>query len=137
MVRTRCACAGAPGRRAVIQREFLRFALLGGANTLLTLGLYWLLLRWTTHTVAYALAYAAGIVFSAVANARYTFGTQLTAQRFATFAGVTLLLYAFNAALLEALVRWAGVDPRLAVLVVVAVSVPLGFIGSRRALRRG
>lgn len=121
----------------MIQREFVVFLLLGASNTLLTLLLYWLLLRWLPHTAAYALSYAAGTVYSAVTNARFTFRTRLTGVAFLRFAAWTLGLYAFNALFLELLVRWLGLDARYAVLIVTAVAVPLGFLGSRLALRRG
>ncbi len=120
----------------MIQREFLVFLLLGASNTLLTLLLYWLLLRWLPHTAAYAFSYAAGVVYSAATNARFTFRTRLTAQGFLRFAAWTLALYAINALFLELLVRGAGIEARYAVLVVTAVAVPLGFLGSRFALKR-
>ena len=121
----------------MIQREFLVFLLLGASNTLLTLLLYWLLLRWLPHTAAYAISYAVGVVYSAVTNARFTFRTPLTGAGFLRFAAWTLGLYTFNALFLEGLVRVAGLDPRYAVLIVTAVAVPLGFLGSRLALKRG
>ena len=117
------------------RKQFISFALLGVANTLLSLALYWLLLRWISHTFAYALSYAAGLVFSAATNARFTFGTRLTWRGFGLFAAWTLGVYAFNAILLEVLVRGLGMDARYAVLVVTCVAVPLGFFGSRWALR--
>ena len=120
----------------MIQREFLVFLLLGASNTLLTLLLYWLLLRWLPHTAAYALSYAAGVVYSAATNARFTFRTRLTAPGFLRFAAWTLGLYACSALFLELLVRGAGMDARHAVLVVTAAAVPLGFLGSRFALKR-
>jgi putative flippase GtrA len=119
-----------------VRREFLTFAVLGATNTLLGLLLYWLLLRWMSHTFAYAISYAAGIVFSAAANARFTFRTALTARSFALYTGWLLGLYAFNALFLEVLVRYAGIDAKYAVLVVIAVAVPLGFIGSRWTLSK-
>ena len=119
------------------RRQLVTFVLLGASNTLLTLLLYWILLRWMPHTAAYAISYAAGIAYGAVTNARFTFRTRLTGKGFARFAGWTLGLYAFNAVLLEVLVRGAGLDARLAVLVVVAVAVPLGFVGARWAIAGG
>jgi putative flippase GtrA len=119
-----------------VRKEFAVFVLLGVGNTVLTLVLYWVLLRWMSHTFAYAISYASGIVFSAVTNARLTFRSTLTGTRFAAFALWWLGLYAVNAALLEALVRWAGMDPRYAVLVVTALAVPIGFFGSRLTLKR-
>ncbi len=116
------------------RRQLVTFVLLGASNTLITLLLYWLLLRWMPHTVAYAISYAAGIGYGAVTNARFTFRTRLTGAGFARFAAWTVGLYAFNALLLEVLVRGAGMDARVAVLVVVAVAVPLGFVGARWAI---
>ncbi len=116
------------------RRQLVVFVLLGASNTLLTLLLYWLLLRWLPHTLAYAISYASGIVYGAVTNARFTFRSRLTGPAFARFAAWTVGLYAFNALLLEALVRLGGMDARFAVLVVVAVAVPLGFLGARWAL---
>jgi putative flippase GtrA len=119
-----------------VRREFLSFAVFGAVNTLLGLLLYWLLLRWMSHTIAYAISYAAGIVFSAAMNARFTFRTALTPKSFTLFAAWTLGLYAFNALFLEVLVRYVGFDARYAVLVVIAVAVPLGFVGSRWSLKK-
>lgn len=116
------------------RRQVITFVLLGASNTLLTLLLYWLLLRWVPHTVAYAISYAAGIGYGAMTNARFTFRTRLTGPGFVRYAAWTVGLYAFNALLLEALVRVAGMDARFAVLVVVAVAVPLGFVGARWAI---
>ncbi len=115
--------------------QVITFVLLGASNTLITLVLYWALLAWTSHTLAYALSYATGIVYGAITNARFTFRTRLTGTGFARYAAWTLGLYAFNALLLEVLVRWLGVEARYAVLVVTCVAVPLGFAGSRWALR--
>ena len=121
----------APPAARTTRSEFLLFCAVGASNTVLSLCLYWLLLDHSGHTIAYGLACCVGTVYSAFLNSRLTFSTRLTGRSFVRFAFMTLGLYLINAALLEVLVRLLAVDARYAILIVTAVGIPLGFLGSR------
>ena len=117
------------------RKEILTFVAIGASNTLLSLAIYWLLLPWLTHTIAFAIACVAGTVYSGFANARMTFSSAVTVRSFSRFLLSMAALYAFNAVLLELLVRGIGIDARYAVLVVIATSLPLNFLASRVTLK--
>src|SRR5688572_8998443 len=84
-------------------RELAAFLAVGAANTLLSTLLYLALLTWTSHTLAYLLAYVAGTLFSGVVNSRLTFRVAIRPRRLAALVLYYLALYLVNAALLEGL----------------------------------
>lgn len=116
-------------------RGWLRFVLGGGLNTGLSYGLYLLLHRWLPYQAAYALAYAAGIVFSYWFNARFVFHVPLSWRGLFAYPLVYLAQYLASAALLELLVAGVAVSAAFAPLLVSAVMLPLTFVMSRWVLR--
>ena len=114
--------------------QFLRYLVAGGVNTLATYALMVALMRVLPYLVAYTTAYVAGIGLGYALQSRFVFGVPMawrTALRFPlAYAGQ----YAFGALLLWALVDVARLAPDAAALIVVAASVPVGFLLNRRAL---
>ena len=115
-------------------REASRFVGVGALNTLLTFLLYQALLFAVPYQVAYTLSFAAGIVFSAVVNARVTFGTTLTARTGLRFAAFYLFNYGLGLALLTVLVEFGGISPVIAPVLAIVLLLPVSFFGSRIAL---
>lgn len=114
---------------------WLRFALGGALNTGLSYGLYVLLHRWLPYQAAYALAYAAGIVFAYWFNARFVFHVPLSWRGLFAYPLVYLVQYLASAVLLELLVTRMSVPAVFAPLLVSAVMLPLTFVMSRWVLR--
>lgn len=127
--------AGQNPRTPRTARELLSFLVVGGSNTVLSSLLYLVLLTWLSHTLAYLLAYVAGTIYSGIVNARYTFRASLKPWRLLGLVLYYLGLYLLNAAVLEGLVTILGIDERMAIVFVILLGVPLGFLGSRYILR--
>jgi putative flippase GtrA len=113
----------------------LRFVLFGAFNTAATALLYWALAGALGAQAAYACAFACGIVLAYAGNATWVFrGT----PRWATAAWYPVLYgvhYGVGAALLALATGPLGLDERLALLPVLAVTVPLSFALNRALLR--
>jgi len=108
-----------------------RFLALGLLNTGLTFLLYQLLLWAVSPGVAYTVAYFTGLAFVSVAYPRYAF--RVARPTFATVAAIFayyVLIYLVGLGLL-ALAGRVVANPRLAILCVLAVLVPVNFVVTR------
>lgn len=114
---------------------WLRFLAGGLLNTGLTYGLYFLLQKVFFYQVAYAIAYASGIVFSYWFNARIVFRTPLSWKGLMTYPLVYVVQYGSSALLLGIFIERLGIPPALAPLLVLVLMIPLTFFLSRWILR--
>ena len=119
-----------------IHGEFFRFLIVGGSNTLLGYALYFLFLYFMPYLFAYTLSYCIGIVFSYVMNSRFVFRQPMSLARFLQFPVVYVIQYGLGVAILWLLVGQMSVSPELAMLGVVAATIPVTFITSRFILKR-
>lgn len=121
------------------QRSFtdlLKFVIGGGINTAFTYGLYFGLQVVMPYQVAYALAFATGIVFSYWFNATIVFKTPVSWKGFFAFPLVYLVQYLLSAVLLSVFVERMGIPQSVAPLVVIIVTIPITFVLTRWFLRR-
>lgn len=123
-------------------QRWLRFLCGGAANTLLTYLLYLGLIQVMSYHAAYLCAYVAGIVFAYWVNARFVFKVPLSWKGLFQYPVIYMVQYVLAAALLEASVRFAGIAPAYAPLLVTAALFPLTYLMNkvvlkRRAPRRG
>jgi putative flippase GtrA len=119
--------AEAPGRRG----QLLRFLLVGGSNTLVTLALFVLLQQWLPASVAYTVVFALGLAYTTAMTATVVFGSRLTWRTGGAFVGWYLLVYAVGLGVVRLLdVLW---DPSslITAVITVAVTAPLNFLGGR------
>lgn len=119
-----------------IRGEFLRFLLVGAANTLSSYLLYLLLLVFFPYLLAYSLAYCIGIVISYFLNVRFVFRQRISLATFLAFPIVYLIQYCLGALVLWLLVDNVGISPALAMAGVIAATVPVTFLTSRLVLRK-
>ena len=121
-----------PAHASPLLAQGLRFVAVGAANTLGTLLLYQLLLFVLPYGYAYALAWLTGLVFVNVAYPRFVYGKPRVTRRetllnscfyLSSFALSWGLLYLFTSLL--------TVNPRLSIVMVLAVTVPLNFLVTR------
>jgi len=119
---------------SAVLRQWLRFAAVGGLNTLLSWMLYVLLeAGGVPYLLASALAFAAGAVDSYVLNRRWTFRSRARrSSEVARFAVVQAVGLATDVLLLEALVRDAGIALLVAQALVFPVASAVTFILSRQ-----
>jgi putative flippase GtrA len=123
--------------RGVGKRPFVRFLIVGSLNTILTYALFLLLSSVLHYSLAYTISYLAGIAFSYVLAATYVFGTGLAVQSALRFPLVYVLQYLYGLAALFVLIDVLGVWHQVAILFVIATSVPLTFVLMRLAMHPG
>lgn len=116
--------------------QFSRFVGVGALNSLATFVLYQVLLLAIPYWLAFTVSFAAGLVFGLVAGARVVFNRRINPVSAMVFALYYVFSYLFSLLMLMVLVDQWGISARLAPLIVIAVMVPLNFIGARFALHR-
>lgn len=123
-----------PGARP-LAGQLKRFLLVGLASTAGSYLAFLVFLQILHHQLAYALAFLTGLLVGYWLNATWTFQAGHSMLRLGLYPLAYLPQLALGAGLLEAIVAGLGVDPELAVLVVIAVSVPINFIIMRVIFR--
>lgn len=133
-------CMEVKGARSIILLrgygpEGVRFLVSGAANTATTYLLYVLLLDWIGYAASYTISYAVGIVLAYFLNCLFVFRSKLSLGKFLSFPLVYLVQYLGGMALLYLLVDVAGMNPKIAPALVIAATIPVTFLLSRRILR--
>lgn len=117
--------------------KWLRFLMTGALNTALSYAVYLLLLPVTGYNVAYVVAFMAGLLLSLVLSLKWVFRVPPTWRRIAAYPLVYVPQLLLGVVMNQGLIERIGVDPRISVLVVIAVTVPLNYLIAARILRRG
>jgi putative flippase GtrA len=120
----------------VSRREFSVFLVCGVVNTVLTYGLYLVLLWVVSYPTAYTISYAVGILLSYCLNARFVFKEKLRLSKALQYPVVYLVQYLLGIVLLYLLVEIAHLSRVLAPLVIVAITMPITFFLSRFIIKR-
>lgn len=116
--------------------EFIRYLGVGFSNTVLTLAVYWAMLLFASHQLAYFTAFLVGVVYTGFLNSRFTFRVISANRTIFAYGIFYVLLFFMNALLLEFLVVKIRLDKTVAIFGVIAVGVPIGFAGSRFIFKR-
>lgn len=124
-------------RPRLFTQEFLRFLLAGGTNTLITLGIYWLLLPFTGYTIAYTVSFACGLVSSYALNTFLVFRVGWSWLKLFAFPLVHLVNYVAGLAALTVLIRWLDVDAKLAPVLAIILVIPVNFLLTRVFMKHG
>jgi putative flippase GtrA len=123
--------------RALSNAEFLKFVLVGGANTVLGYVLFVLLTPFMHYGIAYSISYVIGVVFAYVANSLFVFREPLAWRKFMAFPLVYVVQYLIGITLLPVLIEVLGVPELLALPVVIVATLPVTYLLSRLIIRRG
>jgi putative flippase GtrA len=121
-----------PGHRAV-----LRFLGVGGANTAVTTVAFYLLSFALPPVVAFPIVYAAGILFVTVVTPRFVFRTRPARRRRGALAAWYVLVLLVGLGVTALLDGVLDLPHEAVVLGTVAVTAPLGFLGSRAIVGTG
>lgn len=108
-----------------------RYVAAGVINALVTYALFVLLLAVLDYALAYTLVFAIGIALGYVLQAKMVFRRSVGWWGRALVAANYLVQYFIGLALISLLVKSFAIDPRIAMLVVLAVTVPLGYAVAR------
>jgi putative flippase GtrA len=109
----------------------MRFLLVGGSNTLVTLALFVALQHWLPASVAYTVVFALGLVYTTAMTATVVFGSRLTWRTGGAFIGWYLLVYAVGLGAVHVLEALWDPSSLVTAVVTVAVTAPLNFLGGR------
>lgn len=116
-------------------RRWATFLIGGGLNT----GITWLVFAGLTqvlaYQIAYAAAYATGVFFSYIFNAKFVFRTPLAWISFVAYPLVYVVQYLGSAGILAILIEGFGIPRLVAPLLVVIFMLPLTYLASRSVLR--
>jgi putative flippase GtrA len=114
---------------------FFRFLVAGAINTVVTYGIFLVLAHYTHHTIAYTIAFVTGIGLSYAMAAVYVFRTAVTIHSVLRFPLVYAIQYLHGLCFLALLVDGLGFSKPLSMLGVIATSIPLTFVLTRKAMR--
>lgn len=110
--------------------------LFGALNTIVTYVVYLLLLPSLDYAKAYAMAYVVGIVISYALNVRFVFRVNPSWRTLLLFPLVYLAQYLVGLSVLYISVERLAIPRELALLVTIALSIPLTFVLTRTLLLR-
>jgi putative flippase GtrA len=116
------------------QQQFGRFVVGGAVNTAITYIAYLALEVHMAPSIAYSIIYVLGIALSYAINTYFVFRTKSSTRSGLQYPFVYGAQYLFGLALLSLLTRY-GIDSRIAMIVVIAASVPLTFLLTRIVLK--
>jgi len=111
-------------------RQAVRFLLVGGINTAVSYLTYIGLSGFFPATIAYAAAYACGVLMSFLANGKYVFRSKGGVKMLLPYFVMQVCLLAFGTAVTH-LCEVNRVEIWLAGLVAIAVMVPISFLANR------
>jgi putative flippase GtrA len=121
----------------VIAGEFLRFLVMGGANTIVAYAIYLLLLNGMRYEIAYTIGYAVGIAMAYALSATFVFRQPLRKRSAARFPFVYVAQFLVSFILLRVAVEWLHIPEWMALGFAVIATIPVTFVLSRWVLRAG
>jgi putative flippase GtrA len=114
-----------------VSGSVLRFLVAGAATTMVTLGLYVLLLDFLPYALAYTAAFVTGIVIAYLLNSVFVFRAGTNTRTFALFPLIYLVQYLAGLAVVAIWVDLLGLPETLAALVAVVVTLPITYLLTR------
>ena len=115
--------------------EKLRYLAAGSANTALSLAINWVLLLWIGSVPAYVIAFCVTVLTGYAIHSRWVFRQPWHWAGLLRFPIVQLVNLAIGTGLVAMLVYGLGVAPWLAPVLAIGVTVPLGFLLVRYAVK--
>lgn len=123
-------------RHGIDLHRFIRFAAVGAINTAVSYAVYLGLIAAIGYMWAYVAAFAIGVAVSFLLSSRWVFGVRATAAQAALFPLVYAPQLLLGSVVLGAAVEGFGVHPKIALLFVIALTLPLNFLLAKLILRR-
>lgn len=119
----------------LLNKEFLKFVVSGGINTLTTYLMYLLLLLFLNYSLSYTVSYVSGIFLSYYLNTVFVFKEKMSIKKFLKFPIVYLIQYFINLLMLYILVEHLHLSTKIVPLIVVVVTIPVTFVLSKLIIK--
>jgi len=116
-------------------RELAAFVFFGAVRTVLSYGIYLLLVLFLAYPTAYTVSYVADIFISYYLNARFVFREKLRLSKALQFPIVYLAQYLIGLGSLYLLIEVAQLSKFFAPIVVVVITVPCTYLLSRYVIK--
>ncbi|MFF5993861.1 GtrA family protein [Lysinibacillus sp. KU-BSD001] len=119
-----------------MNKEFFRFLIVGGINTVTTYIIYALFLLFLEYNFAYIISYVSGIIVSFILNGKFVFKVHLTLEKAIKFPLVYVVQYMINFLVLNFLIKQLAIHELIAPVIVIIISIPITFILSKVILKK-
>lgn len=119
----------------MLYTEFLKFILIGLANTVLGYIIYLVFLQLMNYRTAYSITYIIGIVIAYGLNTKFVFNTTFSWQKFLRYPIVYLIQYAVGLFFIIVLVEIFTIPDVIAPLLIVIITLPITFTLNRLILK--
>ncbi|MEK4519895.1 GtrA family protein [Paenibacillus sp. FSL H8-0122] len=119
----------------LLNKEFLKFVISGGINTLATYLVYLLLLLFLNYSLSYTVSYISGIFLSYYLNTVFVFKEKVSFIKFLKFPMVYLTQYLINILMLYVLVEHLGLSTKVVPLIVIVVTIPITYVLSKLIIK--
>ncbi|MNW40846.1 GtrA-like protein [compost metagenome] len=119
-----------------LNKEFLKFIISGGINTLATYGLYLLFLFVWEYEVSYTISYILGIFLSYFLNTSFVFKEKVTLLKFIKFPFVYLVQYLLNMVILLLLVEYIKLPAEIVPVIVIIITLPITYLLSKYIIKK-
>lgn len=116
-------------------RQIVRFVVVGGLNTAITAILFLILAGFTAYPVAYLISYTIGVAFNVYVVPRFVFKRQPKIPTLGRYV-VWNIVIAIVGSVLAGFCQNLGLNRLIALIVVMAIVVPINFLVSRKILSR-
>lgn len=114
---------------------FIKFLLSGGLNTIVTYGIYLLLLRYLPYSTSYTISYITGIVIAYLMNRFFVFKSHRGLKSMVLLPLVYLIQYLLNLLIIWLWIEKIGLAIRLAPLAAIVITIPITYIISKIVFR--
>ena len=115
-------------------RVLIKFIFGGLINTSITYLIFLALNFFVAYWLAYSAAFIIGVVISFVINRNFVFDEDSGLKSFAVLLAFYLGLLAYNNAILYLLISKTPLPEEIAVILVIALNVPISFLFIRRIM---
>lgn len=112
----------------------MRFLIGGGANTLFSYAMYWVLLPCMPYLWAYTISYVVAILSGFAMNTWFVFRTAWSWKRLFAFPAVHLVNYLAALIVVWIAAKLFGISEVIAPVVATVVILPLNFVLTRRLM---
>jgi len=118
-----------------INKEFIRFVLFGGVNTLLGYLIYVILLIFLNYKVSFTITYVSSIFISYYLNSKFVFYRKVSLKKGLMYPSVYLIQYLTCMLLLHFFVEILNLSKFIAPILAVLLTVPVTFFLSRSIIK--